>query len=55
MVFRISDVSLQDLLTLQDYPTLYHWSHSIAPENIRKALVFREWEMRPLAWNGLIY
>ena len=38
-------------------PVSYHWSLSIPPENIRKPdifYVFRGYQKRPVAWNGLI-
>ena len=54
MDYCISDISLHDLLTSFHYP-ISCTGHSIAPEDIRKALDFREYRNRPPAWNELIY
>ena len=54
MDYCISDISLHDLLTSFHYP-ISGTGHSIAPEDIRKALDFREYRNRPPAWNELIY
>ena len=48
MVFRVDDISLQGPLTS------LHWSLSLAPESIRKPLVFREQRNRPVIWDELI-
>ena len=55
MAFRISDISLQDLLTSLYEPVSCHWYLSIAHENSRKPLVLREKRKKPLAWNERIH
>ena len=42
MVWRISHISLLDLLTSLNKPILCYWSLFKAPENIKKDLVFKE-------------
>ena len=52
---RVSDVNLQNPLTLIHRPISFHWSLSIASENIKKSLVFREYKDRPVTRNELIH